>query len=73
MGKCPYCSKELHLEDFFEVSKMETKKEKLKGRIRDFKGESVQPYRRGRNWGECKMWVCPSCNTILGFTEFRHS
>jgi len=59
MGKCPYCSKELHIEDFYSSFK-----EKKKGEIiaHDFLGENV-------NYRYTKMWVCPSCDTILGFTE----
>ena len=30
MRKCPYCSKEIHLVDFFEVSTKETKKGKIR-------------------------------------------
>ncbi len=64
MGKCPYCSKDLHIEDFFVVEKKETKKGKIKTRVREFKGE-IQGY--------CKMWVCPSCETILGFSDYNWS
>ncbi len=67
MGKCPYCNKELHIEDFFEHTKKETKKGKIKVRVGDFKGESISPSRLC--WGDCKMWVCPSCDTILGFSD----
>ncbi|NVM36768.1 MAG: hypothetical protein HWN81_14320 [Candidatus Lokiarchaeota archaeon] len=75
MGKCPYCSKELHLEDFFEVTKKETKKGKVKVRVGDFIGETLEPRRSGPHlsWGECRMWVCPSCDTILGFTDYAYS
>lgn len=37
MGKCPYCSKELHLQDFFEISTEETKKGKTRLIVRNFK------------------------------------
>jgi hypothetical protein len=70
MGKCPYCSAELHIEDFFIVEKKETKKGKIKTRIREFKGEGIIP--QGLGWGGCRMWACPSCEAILGFTEFRY-
>jgi len=33
MSKCPYCSVEIHLEDFFDVSEKETKKGTIKKRI----------------------------------------
>ncbi|MFW9972321.1 MAG: hypothetical protein ACFFDF_19200 [Candidatus Odinarchaeota archaeon] len=63
MGKCPYCSKELHLADFFESIMRVSKEGNLHVRSDDFKGEQTlsSPF--------IKMWVCPSCNTILGFTE----
>ena len=68
MGKCPYCSKELHIEDFFVIEQRETKRGKIKTRVQEFKGESIVP----SDWGAqgCKMWACPSCDAILGFTEF---
>jgi len=66
MGKCPYCSKELHIEDFFVVEKKETRKGKIRIRTQEFKGESIP----GIGWSRsCKMWACPSCDTILGFSE----
>lgn len=68
MGKCPYCSKELHIEDFFVVEKRETKKGKIKTRVGEFKGENIVP--RGLGSADCKMWVCPSCDAILGFTHY---
>ena len=68
MGKCPYCSKELHIEDFFVVEKRETKKGKIKTRVGEFKGESIAPL--GVGSVDCKMWVCPSCDAILGFTQY---
>ncbi|HEC38028.1 hypothetical protein LCGC14_0847750 [marine sediment metagenome] len=65
MSKCPYCSKDLHLDDFFETSKRETKKGKIKISWGKFKGEHKRfsPY--------SKMWACPSCDTILGFSEWN--
>lgn len=68
MGKCPYCSKEIHIEDFFVVEKRETKKGKIKTKIVEFKGESIIP--PGLGAYDCKMWACPSCDAILGFTEY---
>jgi len=67
MGKCPYCSKELHIEDFFVVEKKETKKGKIMTWVKEFKGESIKPF--GVSARGCKMWACPSCDAILGFTE----
>jgi len=68
MGKCPYCSKELHIEDFFVIEKKETKKGKIKTKIVEFKGE-ILPYLGGSS-DLCRMWACPSCDAILGFTEY---
>jgi len=58
MGKCPYCSKELHLGDFFKAI---LGKKRL--RYLSFKGEhsNATPF--------YKMWICPFCDTILGFSE----
>ncbi|MEE9378064.1 MAG: hypothetical protein V3V33_08515 [Candidatus Lokiarchaeia archaeon] len=61
MGKCPYCSKELHIEDFYESITKETKKGEVKTRLGPFIGETTPG-------GFAYMWVCPSCDTILGFT-----
>jgi len=67
MGKCPYCSKELHIEDFFIIKQRETKRGKIKTTAKEFKGESIEP--PGFGAVSCKMWACPSCDAILGFTE----
>ena len=57
MPKCPYCKNEVHIEDFFENIKYWKD-----GRVKsaDYKGESI---------GYIKMFACPSCDTILGFTQ----
>lgn len=68
MSKCPYCKVNLHLEDFFEVLEKETKKGKLKTKLGKFKGESSD--KRGEGY---KMWACPGCDTILGFSEYTWS
>ena len=64
MGKCPYCSIELHLGDFYEESQEVIRKKeiRIRYRVKEFKGELSEI-------GWTKMWVCPSCDTILGFTE----
>ncbi|MFW9987054.1 MAG: hypothetical protein ACFFC3_00160 [Candidatus Odinarchaeota archaeon] len=67
MGKYPYCSKELHIEDFFVIEKKETKRGSIKTKVREFKGESILLYGMGPT---CRMWVCPSCKAILGFSEW---
>ena len=69
MGKCPYCSKELHIEDFFFIKQRETKKGKIKTKVGKFKGETIHNYQIDIGARNCKMWACPSCDAILGFTE----
>ncbi len=54
--KCPYCEKELHLHDFFL---MELDKKGRK-RVKGFIGEVHD--------GE-KMFHCPFCGKILGFSK----
>jgi len=68
MPKCPYCKKDLIIEDFFYVETKESKKGKIKARVKGFKGESYQI-----GWRGYKMWTCPSCDSILGFSEYRYS
>ena len=66
MSKCPYCQKDLTFDDFFVVvTEKETKKGKIITKLKDFKGSS---YSRG-TYG-VKMWACPGCDTILGFSEY---
>lgn len=68
MSKCPYCKKDLTIEDFFEVTTKETKKGKIKTRIGEFKGGFID-----KGWHRLKMWACPACDTILGFSEYRYA
>ena len=65
MSKCPYCNVEIGLEDFFEVIEKE-KKGIFKKKIGDFKGERIHV---GMGFNRVRMWVCPSCDKILGFSE----
>lgn len=60
MPKCPYCKSEVHIEDFFDNIAYSMGKNAIKRA--NFKGESIVYQFRYR------MWVCPSCDTILGFT-----
>lgn len=60
MPKCPYCKSEVHREDFYE--NITYWKDKTRIKKADFKGESIFS-------GWTKMWACPSCDTILGFTQ----
>ena len=55
--KCPFCEKELHLSDFY-ITKLDKKGRKER---KGFKGELIH-YTR--------MWNCPFCGKILGFSEY---
>jgi len=68
MPKCPYCKKDLIIEDFFEVSTKVTRKGKIKAKVKGFRGE-----KRSKGWGGYKMWSCPACDNILGFSEYKYS
>ena len=58
MAKCPYCNEEVHLSDFFSEMR-----KSFSGRIKGtFKGEKIN---------RVKMFVCPHCEKILGFTDFN--
>ncbi len=54
--KCPYCEKELHLQDFFTF-KLDKKGGKT---VVGFLGESVR---------FLQMYHCPFCGKILGFSN----
>jgi hypothetical protein len=58
--KCPFCDKELHISDFYFV-KLDKKGRK---EYRGFKGEYTK---------RKKMWYCPFCGSILGFSEWNKS
>ena len=62
MGKCPYCNAELHLGNFF------TQAGTLLGMpLRKFEGETMKiGYKNA-----VKMFTCPKCDKILGFSEYR--
>ena len=64
MSKCPYCNAEISLEDFFDVIEKE-KKGIVKKKIGEFKG---QRFHVGIGFNKVRMWVCPSCDKILGFS-----
>jgi len=68
MSKCPYCEANLSIEDFFVVSEKVSKKGKVKTRIGEFKGASLNVGYQQR----AKMWACPGCDTILGFSEYKY-
>lgn len=66
MSKCPFCNADIHLQDFYEVYEKE-KKGKIKTRLGDFKGEMF----KGIVGQEIRMWACPVCEKVLGFSEHR--
>jgi len=68
MPKCPYCKKELYIEDFFNTQTRETKKGKIKTKIGDFIGDSLEI-----GWHGIKILACPSCDSILGFSEYNRA
>ncbi len=65
ISKCPHCAVDIFLEDFFEVKVKESKKGKIKKRIGGFKGEAMSIDHKN----QVKMWSCPSCDKIIGFSE----
>ena len=54
--KCPYCEKELHLQDFF-ILKI------------DKKGRKSIAGSLGESFYHSHMFHCPFCGKILGFTN----
>jgi len=68
MPKCPYCQNEINIEDFFNIPTKQLTKGEKKARLGDFKGQYLQVGYRSY----AKMWSCPSCDSILGFSEYAH-
>ena len=68
MPKCPYCKNKLEIEDFFTISTWETKRGKIKHRIESFNGQELEIGYKN----EVKMWACPFCDTIIGFSEHKY-
>ena len=66
MGICPYCETEIHLGNFFEKV-LGKKFLGMQGSKIIFKGEIMQ----NGYQNEVKMYTCPNCNKILGFSEFK--
>ena len=54
--KCPYCEKNLHLQDFYVVQI-------------DKKGRKYPIGFLGERSGYTKMFHCPFCGNILGFAD----
>ena len=73
MSKCPYCNKELHLENFFHTTTKETKKGTKKTNF-EFAGEEIGSKSKQLYGARAvsRMWVCPSCDKILSITEFSY-
>lgn len=67
MSKCPFCEADIFLEEFFHTTVKETKKGKIKKKTGEFKGETMHV--GFKNY--VKMWTCPSCDKILGFSEYK--
>ncbi len=70
MGKCPYCKKEVHLKDFFQNIETGT----FKYPSYDFSGEEFSPGLTEKQFKNkriflIKMFTCPHCDTILGFSN----
>jgi len=57
MPKCPYREKELHLRDFFTTGLDKKGRMRVVGFIGENRGHLM------------KMWYCPFCGKILGFTD----
>lgn len=55
--KCPYCNSELFLSDFFSNVRKGFLSRELKG---IFKGLEIN---------KVKIFICPHCDKILGFSE----
>jgi len=70
MAKCPYCDAEIHVFDFFEYTENQTKKGRIKRKIGEFKGEQMSS--PGLGFGKLRMYSCPSCDKILGFSEAKY-
>jgi len=66
MGKCPYCNFELHLSSFFEeIPGPRVLGMQLQGY--KFHGESMRTGHRNK----VRMYTCPKCDKILGFSEYK--
>lgn len=63
MAKCPYCLVAVKIEDFFE-----DKEKALIGTRKKFNGES---FLYANQSIVTRMWVCPHCESILGFSESK--
>ena len=69
MPKCPYCNQEIHIQDFFENTALKTKMGRTRVKFEGFKGETA--YRKvAKGYDRVRMWACPLCDIILGFTEY---
>ncbi len=66
MGKCPYCSKEVNIGDFYGVCQEKTSRGERYFKV-DKPTQALQRAIRGpAEVG--KLWFCPHCDTLLGIT-----
>ncbi|QEE14438.1 hypothetical protein DSAG12_00251 [Promethearchaeum syntrophicum] len=62
MARCPYCDAQVDFEMFFT-----TKNIPIIGKAHAFNGPKM--HLGYKNYA--KMWVCPHCDRILGFSEYK--
>ena len=67
MGICPFCETEIHLNQYFE-EKLGKKFMGMQSKTVDFKGEMMNVGYKN----EVRMYTCPNCNKILGFSEHKY-
>ena len=66
MGLCPYCGAELHITNFF-VPGPKKKNLGIEVTPHKFVGETI--HLAYKNYA--KMYTCPNCDKILGFSEYK--
>ena len=63
MAVCPYCGEKIYLEMFF------AERNRFFGPKYEFTGQELD---NGYDH-KVKMWVCPHCDKVLGFSEYKRS
>ena len=71
MGICPYCEEEIDIEDFYYEME-EVIHGKKKDKVKKVEMFSGQVYELRHNHS-LRMYNCPKCKKILGFSEYRWS
>lgn len=61
MPRCPHCNGVIKLEMFF------TTKKAFLGTVSQFTGPTMHIGYKNH----VKMWVCPHCDRVLGFSEYK--